>query len=186
MLAFVEKTLAEGGYSLLAGPLIVAGEAFEFDAALVGPDGHGNLILVVVDDGTASPGIVRKVRSLLWLLERTGSLRPVAVVVIASAEAASAFEPISGFAHAISIPPSGDADDAEKALRPLLPLALLPVIQSESVGTLFAAEFGGSLADIRVRSLMSAAKQGPDDVKAALLRLVDLAIGDDLPEVACD
>lgn len=186
MLDRVRDLLAGEGYRELPQPLVVAGEAFQFDAVFVGPKDHGNLVVLVLGSAGPSCAATRRVRTLIWLLERTGSSRPVTVVVVGPRGQDPTVGGVGEFAHTITIPDDADGKDAARFLKPLTRLNLPNTVTPDSVAGLLSDALGRRASDPRVGSLLAAAQRGPDEVKATLLRLVDQATEMAILEVGHD
>jgi hypothetical protein len=167
----VLKVLSENGYAFVPAPLKVAGVAFGFDAALVGPGDYGNLVVVVEDDGSDSVSVVKRVKSLMLVLNRSNSARPVTIVLVASAQIAS-LEKLSEFAHVVVIPPDVEEPGITRALKSLLRLRPPEPISPTPTETVFSEEMGALKSDPAARALVSAARRGSSEVEAALVRLV--------------
>ena len=169
------KTLSENAYRPVPAPLRVAGVDFGFDAALVGPGDYGNLVVVVADDGSDSASVVRRVRSLMLVLSRSNSARPVTVVLV-SPVSSKAGAALSEFAHVVTIDPDGEERDVQRALRSLLKLHMPKMIGPIQTETVFAEALGSLRADAVSKAIITASRHGSAEVEAALLRLVSDAV----------
>jgi predicted RNA binding protein with dsRBD fold (UPF0201 family) len=174
--ALVEK----GGYKQISGPLRIVDTDFgsDFDAVLVGPGQQGCLVLVVDGEHIPAPVIQRRVRSFSLVLDRSGSRRPLTVVVIA--RSGLAFEALERLCRVVVLRPD---DDVLAALRGLLPLD----IQSHE-HTLNAAEnalvrqLQGNPRSTLIVSLRKAATEGAANVESEVLGAIAAAIENSNPE----
>lgn len=186
MLEYIESVLTRNDqYRVVPMPVKVAGREFDFHSVLVGPRSHGNLVVLAKDD--AETQLVKSLKSLIVILSRTHSTRPVTCVCVSTGEDRSAAEAISAFARTIDIPDSLSKEEVDALLLPLLPLALPdPVQPIGSLDDQFADQLS-SKADADVaRRLMRAARKGAEETTDTLVRSINEAVGLELPEVPCD
>src|SRR5437899_2941670 len=76
----VVEELIRHGYKKISQPLHVADLDFDFAGALTGPNDQESLTLVV--DGHALVAAQRRLSAFAIVLDRTGSVRPITVVVV--------------------------------------------------------------------------------------------------------
>lgn len=163
-----------GGYKQVAGPLRVVDTDFgsDFDAVLVGPGEQSCLVLVIDCEHVPSVVIHRRIRSFALVLDRSGSRRPLTVILIARTP--SKFEALERLCRVIIVTPD---DDVTAALRGLLPLRIHSHEQ-----TLHAAEhaladkLGATIRNPLTASLLKAAEAGTSNVEAEILRAIEHAI----------
>ena len=117
----IRMLVDEGGYREVSGPLRVVDTDFasDFNAVLVGPGEQGCLIVVVDSELIAFPVIQRRVRSFALVLDRTGSRRPLTVILIA--QTPRKLESLEKMCRVVMVTPT---DDVASALRGLLPLRI--------------------------------------------------------------
>src|SRR5258708_35219708 len=74
---------SRGGYNPASLPLRVNDIEFkgDFDAVLVGPNGERGLVLVLDASAVAPKTIQRRLKAVCLALARTGSMRPVTIIV---------------------------------------------------------------------------------------------------------
>jgi hypothetical protein len=166
---------SRGGYSSASLPLRVNDIEFrgDFDAVLVGPNGERGLVLVLDAASVPAKTIQRRVKAVCLALARTGSMRPVTIVVNAGqALDRHAVAELQALCRLIVIPADGNP---EEYLRSLLRLKLKrPQGQeSRSAGAVLREELGGRIADAFVEALIEAARRGPSDVEATVREQID-------------
>lgn len=185
MINTVLKTLSENAYTPVPAPLRVAGVDFGFDAALVGPGDYGNLVVVVGDDGSDYTNVVRRVRSLMLVLSRSNSARPVTVVLVSPASS-KAIEALSEFAHVVTVDPEGEERDVQRVLRSLLKLHMPKAIGPIQTEAVFTKALGSLRTDAASKAIISASRHGSAEVEATLLRLVSDAVQTPIAEALDD
>lgn len=174
----VHTLVQEGGYKQVLGPLRVVDTDFgtDFDAVLVGPGEQGCLVLVVDGDQISPALLQRRVRSFALVLDRSGSRRPLTVILIVKTP--STFEALERHCRVIVVTPDVDL---LSALRGLLPLRIKSHEQ-----TLHAAEdaleskLEGNIANPLTATLLKAAQTGSANVEEEILRAINLAIDSSL------
>jgi hypothetical protein len=170
----VQILVQKGGYKRSPGILRVVDTDFgpDFDAVLVGPGEQGCLVLVIEHNEIPPAAITRRVRSFALVLDRSGSRRPLTVILIARTP--SKFEALERLCRVVVITPD---DDVENSLRGLLPLRVRSHEQ-----TLNAAQdapisnLGESIKNSLTAGLLKAAPNGPESVQKEILRAISAAI----------
>ena len=181
MNAVVELVLAElesAGFRRLPRPLVVAGAAFDFDAAVTGT-GVSHDLVVVGGQGSDPAHLVQLLSGLNRSLDRLASRRPVSLVLVGSRPEPGTLARLEDNARVIVI--EGDrreSADIRDAIAVLFPLRLPPTTQ-EVVDPLdeVVADLGHSVSDGH-RLLIDAARTGPKEVQQALRRYLDDALQD--------
>ena len=178
----VETVLAEleqATFQRLAGPLVVDGTAFDFDAAVVGTDVSHDL--VVVSGPSARPQrLVQLVTGLSRTLDRLQSRRPVSLVLVGTPMERSAMAELENHARVLVI--EGNAptsEEVQRAIAVLLPLSLTSSIAA-AVDPLeeLTATLGSGTTDEH-RALVDSARHGSVGVREELRRYIDDAVEDE-------
>jgi hypothetical protein len=155
-----------GGYTRAAEPPLISGVDFKgvFDAVLVGPKDQNGLVLVRGAEIASMGEIRRVVKAFTTALDRTGSTRPITLVL---ATMVSPDDPsilaLQDSCRVITVPAGGKL---EGYLRVLLPLKL----PSRETGTKTADsalrdELEDSLEDPLIAALIRAARKNSDEVQ---------------------
>jgi len=164
-----------GGYKLASQPLRVQDIEFkgDFDAVLVGPNGERGLVLVLDASAVPPKTIQRRLKAVCLALARTGSMRPVTIIVNAGQVLdPSAIAELEALSRLIVIPADGNP---EEYLRSLLRLKLPQGLESKSADSVLREELGGAIADRFIDALIKAARKSSLDVEATVREYIDRA-----------
>lgn len=156
-----------GLYSRLRTPLVLEGMSFAFDAALIGVDGYGGLVVIAdVEIGHSENVLRRRLQSFVTLLDREERSIPLTVVMVIRGARPESLHKFAAFARVILVTPSVTV---ESALQPLLRLALpaerRDVVRTEDV---LRGELGKLSEDRLVGDLLRASELSADAVTAVL------------------
>ena len=163
----------QGGYRPVRQPLQVVDVDFKFgfDAVLVGPQNQDGLVIVLSAEDAPSGSLQRKVKAFILLLERTGSTRPVSLVLLTAEQSTKPVAALEAICRVILVP---DDAEPEQALHPLLPLTIPAVPENlESAEDAINFELGSDAASPLVSALLRAARKGPEDVRDIVRSAVD-------------
>jgi hypothetical protein len=164
----------QGQYRQVSGPLRIVDTDFDknFDAVLVGP-GEQRCLVLIIDSATVSPAVIsRRVRSFALVLDRSGSQRPLTVLLLTPD--AKPFESLERHCRLITIAPM---DDLDVALRGLLPLRI--VAHQHTINAAEAAlarSLGDNAKKPLVNALRKAAQKGSDEVMQEILKAISQAL----------
>ncbi len=168
------------GYARQPQPLRIVELSFEFDAVLAGPAKHHDLVLLVDQETLDVEAVRRRLTSLALALSRTGSRRPIAVVLIAPPSRKADLEPLRPLARLVTVrreaQTSAEVADALREFRPLSidELEARPVHASRELAAAL-----GKRADVpAVQRLIAAATDGEAAVKEAFHDLFVEALAD--------
>lgn len=164
----------DGGYKRVFGPLRIVDTDFagDFDAVLVGPGDQSCLVLIIDGDHISPAVAIRRVRSFALVLDRSGSQRPLTVVLIA--RQIEPFERLERLCRVFIITPM---DDPHVALRGLLPLRILkrgPTLNAAEAA--LAEHLGKDGEGALIALLQHAANKGSSEVTDVILRTIAGAI----------
>lgn len=186
MVAGVEnvlKVLESVAFRRLPKPLLVAGTTFDFDAAVTGI-GVSNDLVVVSAQEIDSRRLVRLLSGLSRSLDRSGSRRPVSLVLLGTPSDQSVIAELENHARVMVIDCGEPTEEVIRAsIAVLLPLDL-PGAQKVSVDPL--EELVTSLASEMTPehgSLIDAARIGTDAVREAFRDYIDDAVPGSSEEV---
>jgi hypothetical protein len=167
---------SQGRYRITSLPLRIHDVEFsgDFDAILEGPDGERGLVLVL--DAAAIPPktIQRRLSSVCLALARTGSMRPVTIILNAGQVLDQrTLSELQALCRLILIPTDGRP---EEYLRPLLRLKLPPPgRESKSPDVVLREELGTAIDDPFVEVLIRSARKSASDVEVTVREHVDRA-----------
>ena len=170
--------LASEGFEPLPKPLVVAGTTFEFDAAATGTGVSHDLVVVGGQDAEAER-LTQLLSGLSRSLDRLRSLRPVSLVLLGPRPAATVLSQLEDHARVMLIDSEEPtAEEARDAIAVLLPLHL-PSARQVSVAPVeeLVGNLGESASDEH-RRIIGVASSGPEAVREALRRYVDMSFGD--------
>ena len=174
----IVSILKKAEYKQATPPLHVADLSFDFDAALVGPQDQGNLVLVAEATDESLKDLRRRLKSLMMVLERTGSRRPVSLVLATDSHDQEILEGISRLCRLVRVSPDNTAKTLRTRLQPLLPLDLPRPIQPVRLRREdFTATFQDDIPSKLLKDLIDAAEQGSELVKETFLRHLGECIG---------
>ena len=163
-----------GKYIPLATPLKIGNMTFPFDAALIGPEGYGDIVIVLSLTDEPEVMIRRRLLAFVTLLDRQNAMKSVTLVLIVRGPIPGALEELEQSCRLILITPS---TTLESGLRPLFRLILPNQSKEiESADTVLANELESLSNDAFVLMLLDAARKGPDEVRSVLEDAFDSAI----------
>ena len=165
----VVAELTRYGYRRVRQPLHVATVDFDFAGALKGPNGQDSLTLVVDGEGSALVAAQRRLRAFAVVLDRSGSKRPITVVVVGDKPNARALGELEQLARVVVV--SSDAPLSESLLS-LLPLTLpKPIAASQSAEAVLHEELAGRPNPV-VNRLLKAARNSSDKVRLTMHSII--------------
>jgi hypothetical protein len=172
----VIEVLEDGGFERLPRPLVVAGSAFEFDAAARGT-GVSHDLVVVATSAEAPRRLVRLLSGLSRVLDQVASKRPVTLVLVGDTPDQSTIADLERHARVLSVDHHpASAEQVREAVAVLLPLEL-PLSSAPAADPLAAvADILGPRMSSDHQALLQAAKLGPGAVREALRRYIDAAV----------
>lgn len=173
----VVKLLESAGFERLPKPLVIAGAAFDFDAAVTGTRFSHDLV-VIGGGGSDHHRLAQLLSGLSRRLDRVESRRPVSVVLLGPRPSRDVVARLEAYARVLVVDSTEPtAVEVEDAVAVLLPIPL----QTRATGDTnlaplaeLAATFGDSLTSEH-RRFIDAAPSGIDTVRHALQRFIDEA-----------
>lgn len=169
----VLEVLEEEGFERLPKPLVVAGAAFDFDAAARGT-GVSHDLVVIATGAPSSRRLVQLLSGLTRTLDQVESRRPVSLVFVGEPPVEPTAAELERHARVLPIATEAPtADQVRRAISVLLPLSLPPTAQQgqEPLDEV-AASLGTRLSDEH-RHLIEEARIGPEAVRDALREYID-------------
>jgi hypothetical protein len=161
--------LVRHGYQKVPQPLHIADINFDFAGALTGPNNQESLTLVLDGDGQSFAAAQRRLQAFVMVLERTGSTRPINVVVLAKKVDVKAITALEEVARVVLVNPDRPL---EKSLNVLMPLKLPePIASSGSAETALEEELGGRPDAVGER-LLKAASESADKVESTMRKIL--------------
>ncbi|MFM9962355.1 MAG: hypothetical protein ACKV2Q_14170 [Planctomycetaceae bacterium] len=154
---------SDGHYVSQPSRLVIDDVAFPCDAALLGPkDQHGHvreqLVVVQATATEETRAVYDQMQALTMILARTGSQRPLTLVLITPNPADPALDDFANLCRVIVVPSDGRSD-MSASLRPLLPLDLPSTDQvASSPEARLKRHLGKRAADPMVAALLHAAQ----------------------------
>jgi hypothetical protein len=171
--ALVVEELIRHGYKKISQPLHVADLDFDFAGALTGPNDQDSLTLVVDGRGPALAAARRRLSAFAIVLDRTGSVRPITVVVVGDDVNSKALASLEKLARVVVVTSETSLADS---LFTLLPLVLPePIAADLSADAVLREELQGQ-SDSVTNRLLRAAKNSADRVKTTMRNLIKEAI----------
>lgn len=182
-LSMVVKVLTErGAYRVQPQLVSVADVDFEFDAILRGPEQSEAMVVVMSADKDRLPLAVSRMRALSHTMLRSGSTRPLTLVVLLPTADTSALRELSTICRVAPVT-ARDEQEVANDLRSLLPLVLPePTAAQSDAGRMLRTALGELASDTFVASLISAGRKGSEAVEAEVARAVEAAIAQHLSE----
>lgn len=161
-----------GDYRRVSQPLHIADVDFDFAGALVGPGDQQALTLILDESRNPIAAALRRLKAFAVVLERSGSTRPINVILLSSAPDRASITALEELARVIVVQPDQEVNDA---LHSLLPLDLpQPIPPSESAEKTLREEMQRSASHFTQR-LLKAGKKGAsaveEEMREALLEL---------------
>ncbi len=178
--------LADYGYVRQPEPLRIVELSFEFDAVFAGPGDHHALVLLVDQPAGNLDAVQRRLTSLAIALSRSGSRRPVAVVLVAPPLDSQALEALRPLARLVVVAREEQTPETvAEALRVFRPLNMddLDAPRPGAVKELRLAL--GDAADNKAeKRLLSAAPDGEEAVDRAFRELLAEALSGPAPSAS--
>ena len=144
---------------------------FDFDAILVGPGNEGGIVLVLDAADKALGAILRKLKAFSLVLDRSGSMRPMTLVLVTRDPDDPNIAALEEFTRVIVVSPERDT---ETCLRALLPLHLpKPLKSTESAEAALRDELGDDIRDPLITRLLKAGLKGSTDVESKMREVID-------------
>ena len=163
-----------GGYKRVAQPMHIADTNFDFAGALIGPGDHQALTVILESNHGTIAAALRRLKSFAIVLARSGSSRPISVVLISADPDRDEIAALEEVARVIIVRPGEDLDSA---LHSLLPLQLpLPIPPSESAERMLREEMRNAPTPVAARLLRAAKKSSnavEDEMRKILMELTD-------------
>ena len=169
----VLEELEKVGFDRLPKPLLVAGTAFDFDAAVKGTGVSHDLVVIAAGD-QREHHLTRLLSGLTRTLDQVQSRRPVSLVLVGDVPPEPTAAELERHARVLSIATAAPtAEEVRRAISVLLPLQL-PSASHQSPEPLgeVLAELGAKASDDH-RMLIHEATVGAEAVRDALQRYVD-------------
>ena len=160
---------SKGDYVRQPSHLMIDDVDFPCDAALLGPKdqaGHvrEHLVLVHVTEPQAMREVYDQTQALTMILARTGSQRPLTLVLVTSNPTDPLLDDFANLCRVIVVPSEG-TNDVSVPLRPLLPLDLpTPDKMTSTPQARLKRQLGERAADPLIAALLHAAQTSDDTV----------------------
>ncbi len=172
----VVEVLEHAGFQRLPRPLMVAGTALDFEAAVTGTGPSHDLVIVAPSPHHTSR-LVRLMSALSRTLDQFGSTRPVSLVLVGEEIDQRMLTELERHARVLSVGSLAPSpEDVRQAVAVLLPLSLPSATER---GTDPLAEVRRSLGQTlsaEHQLLIEAARIGPEAVRNALREYIDAAL----------
>ena len=175
---------SDGRYVSQPSRLVIDDVAFPCDAALLGPkDEQGQvreqLVVVQATARDETRAVYDQMQALTMILARTGSQRPLTLVLVTPNPTDPALEDFANLCRVIVVPSDGRSDVSD-SLRPLLPLNLPSTDQvAVSPEARLKHQLGKRAADPLVSALLHAAQTSDDAVTKCMRDWLTQAIEPD-------
>jgi hypothetical protein len=171
-----------GGYHVQPRLVSVADVDFEFDGILRGPgDGAGIVVLMQADDNRMAMAISR-IRALSHTMLRSGSTRPLTLVLLASNIDGTVLRDLSSICRVVQVEGSED-EEILRDLRSLLPLVLPEPTEAQAdAGRLLRDALGSIASEPFVAALLSAGRRSDSAVEEEVGNAISIAIAEQLGE----
>jgi hypothetical protein len=165
----IVNELVRRGYNQVPQPLHVADLDFDFAAALMGPKDQESLTLVLDAEGQSFAAAQRRLQAFALVLDRSGSTRPLNVVVVAKHPDAKGLRALEESARVVVVDPDRPL---EESLAPLFPLELPePIAGSGSSEAALEKAIGNSPGLLSIR-LIKAAQESAERVQLTMRRIL--------------
>lgn len=167
------QVLESYGYARQSEHLRVVELSFEFDAVLVGPDADHALVLLVDQEVLDVDAVRRRLTSLALALSRSGSRRPVAVVLVAPPARNADLELLRPLARLVAVRRDRQTPErVAEALREFRPLDTDELVAPRLDATKeLRDELGADADSPATRRLIAAASSGEAAVHQAFREL---------------
>lgn len=173
----VLEVLETAGFERLPKPLIVAGTTFDFDAAARGTGLSHDLVVVALSQRSPRR-LVRLLSGLSRTLDQVESRRPVSLVILGEPPDGSIIADFERYARVLAVESDNpEQKQVQRAVAVLMPLMLPSATRQGREPLTEVAEVLGSSLSEEHQALIDAAKVGPEEVREALRRYIDDAIG---------
>ena len=175
--------LQGAGYQVHTEILRVVELSFDFDRVLTGPQDHHTLVLLVEQTTTDTDALRRRLSSLALALSRTGSRRPVTLLLVAPPLDQPALKALRQLARLVAIDrvlrTVASVDHILREFRPLVTGDVsAPLV--DPLGEL-ASELGKKADHPYARRLIRAASGGSDAVEQTFRALLAEIIDESAP-----
>ena len=174
------NALIGAGYQVHTEGLRIVELSFDFDKVLTGPHDHHTLVLLVDQSEADTDALRRRLSGLALALSRTGSRRPVTLILVAPPLGQHDLEALRHLARLVAIDRvPRTAHSVDHILREFQPLATNDVSAPpvDALGEL-ASALGRDAAHPQVRRLLRAAANGSDAVDEMFRTLLAEVIED--------
>lgn len=166
------------GYEVQTEALRIVDLSFDFDRVLTGPHGHQALVLLVDQPELAVDALKRRLSSLALALSRTGSRRPVTLILVSPPPAQQDIDALRKLARLVAIDRvAQEVTSLDDNLREFRPLDITDVSAPlfEASDELKKA-LGSKAESPQARKLIRAASRGREAVEQAFQTLLAEAI----------
>lgn len=161
----VVNELVERGYRKVPQPLHVADIDFDFAGALTGPGDQEHLTLILDGQSGSIAPAQRRLQAFAVVLDRSGSARPISVVVLSNSLDPKALAELEATAHVVVVDPDRPLSES---LSSLLPLELPePIASTGSADAALKEELGAQPDQVCTR-LIRAARESADKVESTM------------------
>lgn len=172
------SVLKEGGYEVRMEPLRIVELSFDFDQILTGPHDHHTLVLLIDQPALAVDALRRRLSSLTLALSRTGSRRPVTLVLVAPPLDQQDLEALRQLARLVAIDriprAVAEVDNILREFRPLVTTDVsAPLVDALSE---LNKALGSQSSHPQVQKLIRAASKGQEAVEQVFRTLLEEAI----------
>lgn len=161
------------GFERLPKPLVVAGSAFDFDAAARGT-GVSHDLVVIATGVPSARRLVQLLSGLTRTLDQVESRRPVSLVFVGEPPVGPAAADLERHARVLLITTeTPTADEVRRAVSVLLPLSLPPTARHGQEPLDEVVQNVGHQLSSEHRHLIEKARIGPEAVRDALREYID-------------
>ncbi|HMO15659.1 MAG TPA: hypothetical protein PKD64_15370 [Pirellulaceae bacterium] len=156
--------------------LTVADVDFQFDAVFRGPGDSEAMVVVVTGNEERVASIISKVRALSHTMLRSGSKRPLTLVMLVDQESSPLLEALSRICRVVAVTAANE-DQVVAQLRSLLPLELPEPQESQPDASRQLRNQLGTVAESKfVNALLAAGRRSGKDVQEQLASAIEAAI----------
>ena len=163
----------ESGFRKAQLPLRLADIEFRFDAVLVGPTGHDDLLVIIDLQAKSKLATHRRIQGLVTVLERLNSHRSVTAVIIIRDGSLDDMSELSKYCHIVVVRPN---IPLQVALRVLLPLKLDTRDEQEPIDSLAALRREVGLNDSYINDLIDKSPNGASSLELAIKEQIEKII----------
>ena len=170
--------LQEGGYQVQSEALRIVDLSFGFDQVLTGPHGRQALVLLVDQEELAVDALKRRLSSLTLALSRTGSRRPVTLILVSPRPTPQDIDALRQLARLVAIDRVAQTaislDDNLREFRPLdITDVSAPLFEASDE---LKKALGSEASSPQARKLIRAASRGREAVEQTFQTLLAEAI----------